>query len=115
MDKKQAIEKVTEFIEAIKIKYHPQKVVLFGSYAKGTHNDNSDIDVAVIVDKIIDKDIEIQLEDRLSMKILSTPGHSSGSLSYLVNQKILFSGDAILVKGDIPIYTNVKESTGIDG
>ena len=52
MDKKQAIEKVTEFIEAIKIKYHPQKVVLFGSYAKGTHNDNSDIDVAVIVDKI---------------------------------------------------------------
>ena len=52
MDKKQAIEKVAEFIEAIKIKYHPQKVVLFGSYAKGTNNDNSDIDVAVIVDEI---------------------------------------------------------------
>ncbi len=34
MDKKQAIEKVAEFIEAIKIKYHPQKVVLFGSYQK---------------------------------------------------------------------------------
>ena len=65
---------------------------------------------SVIVDKIIDKDIEIELEDCLSMKILSTPGHSSGSLSYLVNQKILFSGDAILVKGYIPIYTNVKES-----
>ena len=65
---------------------------------------------SVIVDKIVDKDIEIVLEDCLSMKILSTPGHSSGSLSYLLNQKILFSGDAILVKGDIPIYTNVKES-----
>ena len=52
MDKKQAIEKVAEFIEAIKIKYHPQKVILFGSYAKGTNNENSDIDVAVIVDEI---------------------------------------------------------------
>ena len=52
MDKKQAIEKVAEFIEAIKSKYHPQKVVLFGSYAKGTYTQNSDIDVAVIVDEI---------------------------------------------------------------
>ena len=42
MDKKQAIEKVAEFIEAIKIKYHPQKVVLFGSYAKGTNNENNE-------------------------------------------------------------------------
>jgi predicted nucleotidyltransferase len=52
MDKEQAIVKVSEFIEAIKSKYHPQKVVLFGSYAKGTYTQNSDIDVAVIVDEI---------------------------------------------------------------
>jgi len=52
MDKEQAIIKVSEFIEAIKNKYHPQKVVLFGSYAKGTYTQNSDIDVAVIVDEI---------------------------------------------------------------
>ena len=52
MDKEQAIIKVSEFIEAIESKYHPQKVVLFGSYAKGTYTQNSDIDVAVIVDEI---------------------------------------------------------------
>ena len=52
MDKEQAIIKVSEFIEAIKSKYHPQKVALFGSYAKGTYTQNSDIDVAVIVDEI---------------------------------------------------------------
>ena len=52
MNKEQAIIKVSEFIEAIKSKYHPQKVVLFGSYAKGTYTQNSDIDVAVIVDEI---------------------------------------------------------------
>jgi len=52
MDKEQAIVKVSEFIEAIKSKYHPQKVILFGSYAKGTYTQNSDIDVAVIVDEI---------------------------------------------------------------
>jgi predicted nucleotidyltransferase len=28
----------------------PQAIVLFGSYAKGTANDNSDIDIAVILD-----------------------------------------------------------------
>ena len=32
----------------------PNKIILYGSFAKGNWNENSDIDVAIIVDKIED-------------------------------------------------------------
>jgi predicted nucleotidyltransferase len=52
MGKGEALEKVNKFAEKVIEKYHPKKIILFGSYAKGDFRDGSDIDVAVIVDKI---------------------------------------------------------------
>jgi predicted nucleotidyltransferase len=37
-------------IESEKISLHIQKIILFGSYAKGNYNEWSDIDIAVISD-----------------------------------------------------------------
>lgn len=51
----------------------------------------------------------ITLENHMTLEALSTPGHSQGSMSFLYNGLVLFSGDAIPVRGDIPIYTNVQE------
>ena len=48
----------------------------------------------------------ISLEDNLNVKVISTPRHSTGEVSYIVGNS-LFLGDAIPVKGDIPIYINV--------
>ena len=48
----------------------------------------------------------ISLEDNLKVKVISTPGHSTDEVSYIVGNS-LFLGDAIPVKGDIPIYINV--------
>ncbi|HPG36490.1 MAG TPA: nucleotidyltransferase domain-containing protein, partial [bacterium] len=52
MDKREVLEKLRRFSEIVVEKYNPLKIVLFGSYAKGTNKEESDIDVAVIVEKI---------------------------------------------------------------
>ena len=44
------IDSVNKFIEEIKKKYNVTAIILFGSYAKGTENEDSDIDIAVISD-----------------------------------------------------------------
>lgn len=51
----------------------------------------------------------IPLEENLSVQVISTPGHSVDGVSYRLG-KSLFLGDAIPVKGDIPIYINVRDA-----
>lgn len=52
MDKSQALAAVASFSETIHDRYRPIKVVPFGSYARGEQEPSSDIDVAVIVDRV---------------------------------------------------------------
>ena len=62
MDQKQAIRIVKKYANVINKKFSPQKVILFGSYAKGNYKEWSDIDVAVIVDKIEGDYLELESE-----------------------------------------------------
>lgn len=65
---------------------------------------------AIKVDQpLYDGDI-IELEEGMSIKAISTPGHSHGSMSYLFNEKYLFCGDAIPLSNDVPIFVNWKAS-----
>ena len=69
MDKKDAINIATKYADAVKSKYDFVKIILFGSYAKGNYNDDSDIDIAVIL-KDYNNLIDIQLDlMRLRRKI----------------------------------------------
>lgn len=43
-------KKIIKFYEIIKTKYEVKKIFVFGSYAKGTSKDHSDIDVGVVLD-----------------------------------------------------------------
>ncbi len=43
------IEIIKEYIKEVSKYYNIQEVYLFGSYAKGTNNEDSDIDVAVVI------------------------------------------------------------------
>ncbi len=54
MDKSQAIGKATEYAKLVSEKIKLEKVVLYGSYAKGNWKEGSDIDVAVIVNETHD-------------------------------------------------------------
>lgn len=61
------------------------------------------------VDKVIKDGDVISLEDGLDIKVIGTPGHSADGVSYLVDDA-LFIGDAVPVKGDIPIMVDEQAS-----
>lgn len=42
------IENIQKYIEKISQYYKVEAIILFGSYAKGTENEDSDIDIAII-------------------------------------------------------------------
>lgn len=42
------IKSINKYIEKIRQYYQIETIILFGSYAKGTENDDSDIDIAII-------------------------------------------------------------------
>lgn len=66
---------------------------------------------SVKIDYIYSDKEEICLEPGITIKVIKTPGHSDGSTSFLYKEKgIVFTGDAIPVKSDIPIYTSYKKS-----
>jgi len=41
-------EKISDIVKKIVLCYHPEKIILFGSYAKGVANEDSDIDLIII-------------------------------------------------------------------
>jgi len=61
MDKKDAINIAQKYALAVKSNYDYTKIFLFGSFAKGNYNDDSDIDLAVIL-KDYDNLLDIQLD-----------------------------------------------------
>ena len=53
-------EIILKFYSIIKNLYSVKKILLYGSYAKGTYRKDSDIDIAVVIDETnYDKRIEI--------------------------------------------------------
>ena len=52
MDKSEVIKKLEKYKELISDQMDIEEIILFGSYAAGTAGTDSDIDVAVVVDKL---------------------------------------------------------------
>ena len=61
MDKNEAINIAKKYIEEVSKKYVIENAILFGSFAKGTNRDDSDIDLAIVFKKV-DDIIEMQIE-----------------------------------------------------
>lgn len=69
MDKSEAIKIANKYANAVRSNYDCVDVFLFGSYVKGTSHENSDIDIAVILNGF-ENALDIQLElMRLRRKI----------------------------------------------
>lgn len=65
------------------------------------------------VDKEVCNGDLIEVEKNINLKVIATPGHSGGSLSfYFVEEKALFTGDAVptIENLSMPIYTSYKKS-----
>ena len=54
MDKTNAIKLAEEYLLSASKKYNITKALLFGSFAKGTNNADSDIDIALVIDNMTD-------------------------------------------------------------
>jgi len=61
MDKTNIIEIVRQYADLVNSAFEPEKNFLFGSYAKGNYTEDSDIDVAVVLEDF-ENAIDIQLE-----------------------------------------------------
>ena len=48
MDKTEALNIAQKYAEVLRNKFDFQKIILFGSYAKGNSHEHSDIDIAVV-------------------------------------------------------------------
>ena len=61
MDKTDVIGIVRQYADLVNSAFEPEKIFLFGSYAKGNYTEDSDIDVAVVL-KDYGSVIDMQLE-----------------------------------------------------
>ena len=89
MDKDEAIEKVKKYKLLLKDHFQLDNVYLFGSYAKNTNKEDSDIDVAIIVSNISEDfftvnpllwKIRRQIDDRIEPILIDKYNDKSGFL-----------------------------------
>jgi glyoxylase-like metal-dependent hydrolase (beta-lactamase superfamily II) len=53
------------------------------------------------------RDGQLVTFDDLTIKCIATPGHTPGSMSYLVNDKFLFVGDSLsLIDGQVELFND---------
>jgi hydroxyacylglutathione hydrolase len=68
---------------------------------------------AATVDRVLEDGDVLDLDGDhiLDLIVFHTPGHSPGSVSLLLRYEgALFSGDAVPVPGDLPVYDDVEQS-----
>jgi glyoxylase-like metal-dependent hydrolase (beta-lactamase superfamily II) len=66
---------------------------------------------SVQIDQFINAGDALVLDDGITLRVIDSKGHSAGSMSFLWQEKgELFTGDAIPVTDDIPIYVSAKHS-----
>ena len=66
---------------------------------------------SVPVDQVVADGAVVALEEGVTIRVIDASGHSAGSVCFLwMEQGVLFTGDAVPVVGDIPIYTSAAAS-----
>jgi len=94
-----ASEGEANWIEDIDLQFEQRPIPNFYSLAgKSSH-----------VDVIVKSGDIIELEKDIKIEVIGTAGHSVDEVSYKLND-VLFIGDTVPVKGDIPIYVNVADT-----
>ena len=101
MDKSQVLEKVVQYATLVSEKMKPQKIVLYGSYAKGNWKEESDIDIAVIVDTVDGDFLETEamlyklrrnIDDRIEPVLFEEENDESGFLDEILKHgQVIYS------------------------
>jgi len=104
MDKDEIIIKVKRYADLVNMNLKPSKIILYGSFAKGSWHEDSDIDVAVIVDSIDGDILETEktlfklrrtIDDRIEPVLLEEKSDASGFLKDLLEYgQVIYSRQA---------------------
>ena len=98
MDKEEAIRKLVQYKQLLSQYMSFEKMMLFGSYAHGTQREESDVDVAIIVDEIQGDyfstrpllwKIRREIDDRIEPVLLEKKHDKSGFLEEITKTGIL--------------------------
>jgi predicted nucleotidyltransferase len=77
MDRREALKIAEDFVKSLSPTYRVQSAFLFGSYAKGNQNEDSDIDIALVLQDcpdILDAQIELmKLRRKFDLRIEPHP------------------------------------------
>jgi uncharacterized protein len=93
MDKTEAINKVKQYKLLLKDYFQLENVYLFGSYANNTYREDSDIDVAIVVNHIDGDYFSIhpvlwklrrQIDDRIEPILIEKDNDSADFLSEII-------------------------------
>lgn len=95
MMRKKIEEYIQEIVEELK-KYNPDRIILFGSRAKGTATKSSDIDIAV------DLDLDYREERKLKEKLDEISGLYSVDIVFLPKIKEEFKQQ--ILKEGVTLY-----------
>ena len=100
MDKREVIEIVKRYAEEVYKSFNPDKIYLYGSHAKGTAKDISDIDVAIVYEEYQGDYLESlknlykirrTIDTRIEPIILEEKNDPSGFLSDIKENGILIN------------------------
>jgi len=98
MDKEEAVRKLVQYKQILSQYMSFEKMILFGSYARGTQQEGSDVDVAIIVDEIQGDyfstrpllwRIRREVDDRIEPVLLEKKHDKSGFLEEITKTGIL--------------------------
>ncbi len=93
---KKIIDIVNQYIEIVNKNYDVIAIILFGSYAKGTQREDSDIDIAIITDDIktdkFDEEINLmklrrKIDYRIEPHIISISDYENNETPFVVEIK----------------------------
>ena len=89
------------WIEDVELQAKERPVPNFHSLVEGSVN----------VDITLEEGETVELGKNINLKVIHTPGHSKGSISLLIEEKgVIITGDAVPLKGDLPIYEDIETS-----
>ena len=93
---KEIADIVNKYIAIVKENYNVVAVILFGSYAKGTEHEDSDIGIAIITDDIktdiFDEEVKMTLlrrkiDNRIEPHIISIDDYENDETPFVVEVK----------------------------
>jgi predicted nucleotidyltransferase len=100
MGKREVIKKLRQYKLLISSHFDVDKLVLFGSYARGTQRNDSDIDVAVVVNSISGDfftyapllwNLRLEVDKRIEPVLLINGQDESGFLQEILKDGLVIS------------------------